>query len=346
MSMVCPKCNAPFGQNLQCVSCGTRLLDQAARASARTDLDLPEDSEPWQHTPLGRILVGLFLAQGLAYSLRLLLSAALQGGEHAPDPLWTALSGLIVLQLILALGLLVGGALAGAGQERGTLLGSVVGLANGFVSVIVQQLSGDPVTQVLLYGQPILHLTLGAVGGMIGTWIWKPLPALKLANPPGELQRNLRPARRNPVLSAPVSWGRVLLASVVVLAGVFWPKAVLQMILDAGQGNLALSTHLQAQLVTWEITGLIVFLGAGFAGANSISGLKQGLCVGAMASLFFLAAVVGGRDANLDQIVFTLSVVWALSVAGGWFGGRLFPLVAGRTRRRALRWFRLSRADG
>jgi hypothetical protein len=306
---------------------------------------LPESGEPWQHTALGRILVGLLLAQGLAFGLRMLVSAGLAASDGAPNPLWTALAGLVLLQLIQGLCLLVGGALAGAGQPRGALLGSVVGLANGFVSIIVQELSGDPVTEVLLYGQPVLHLAFGALGGVLGTWIWKPLPHMSLAEPLGDARKNLRPVRRNPILSAPVSWGRVLAGTGVVLAGVFWPKAVLDVVLDASQGTMALNTHLQAQLVTWEITGLIVLLGAGLAGTNSVSGLKQGICVAAMGSLFFLAAVAGGRQANLEQILFTLFAITGLSMAGGWFGGRLFPQVAGRLGRKGLNWWHLSKAQ-
>jgi len=35
-------------------------------------------------------------------------------------------------------------------------------------------------TAITLYGQPALHLALGALGGLIGTLIWKPLPIIQV----------------------------------------------------------------------------------------------------------------------------------------------------------------------
>ena len=65
------------------------------------------------------------------------------------------------------------------------------------------------------------------------------------------------------------------------------PPSLLASVLDASQGKMSLNSHMQAELVTWEITALMVALGAGLAGAGTANGLKQGLCVaiGAIAVL-------------------------------------------------------------
>jgi hypothetical protein len=282
--------------------------------------------------------VGLLLAQGLAYGLRMLCNAGLQvTTEEMPPDVWATLTGLILLQGLQGIGLLVGGGLAGAGQPRGVLLGSAVGLVNGFVALMLQHINGEPVTEVLLYGQPILHLAFGTLGGLVGTLIWRPLPSLSLASPPGEASPKRLPAPPHPVWAAPVSWGRVVLGIVVVLAGVFWPKVILSFVLEASNGKMSLSTHLQAELVTWEVSALIVLLGAGLAGATAFSGFKQGLCVGIGATLCLIAAQLGGRSLSLEQTVLSLFGILTLSVVGGWFGGQLFPPVVASRRRKGLR---------
>jgi hypothetical protein len=325
MSMVCPQCRGLFEQQRQCPNCGVRLLPQAASPSVLPATGLPSEGEPWQHTAVGRLLIGLILAQGLAYVLYTLCSAVLQAAGADAADFWRTMTGLVLLQAMQGVGLLVGGALAGAGQQRGTQLGSAVGLVNGFVFIILQQLMGDPVTEVMFYSQPVLHLAFGTLGGLAGVLIWKPLPVLTLASPPGPKQ-GPRPARPNPVLSAPVSWVRVILGSVIVLAGVFWPKPILVFLLGASRGQMGLSSHLQAEVVTWEVAGLIVLVGAGVAGISSASGLKQGLCVGLISDLFFLTICLGtGNLPALEQVVLTLLGVALLSLLGGWFGGQLFP---------------------
>src|SRR5262249_29947383 len=126
-----------------------------------------------------RMMVGLIMAQGLAYGLQQLLNAALRAtGEQTS--VWATLWGIVLLHGIQGFCLLVGGALCGAGKQRGTLYGSLVGLANGFIFLVVQRQSGDVLTEIALYGQPLLHMAFGALGGFVGTTIWKPPPPLQV----------------------------------------------------------------------------------------------------------------------------------------------------------------------
>jgi hypothetical protein len=334
MSTVCPQCHGLFDQHLQCPSCGTRPYNQAAARNSNPLL--AATGERWQDTALGRVAVGLVVAGGLAYGLRTLCNATVLGtGAGSPQALWTTLPGLLILQGLQGIGLLVGGALAGAGQRRGALLGSMVGLLNGFVAVILQQVNGEaPVTEVVLYGQPILHLAFGAAGGLLGTVVWKPLPPLIVASAPGEARKGGRPAYRSALVAAPVSWPRVLLGVAVVLAGSLWPKVILDFVLDASQGRMAVSSHLQAKLVTWEVSALVMLLGAGLSGVGAFSGLKQGLYVGVGAGLAFAAVQLGAQRMALEQALFTVFLIAGLSAAGGWFGGKVFPPIASFPRRR------------
>jgi hypothetical protein len=334
MSNLCPQCNGLCDQHGQCPACRTRFFSSGPAPTPA----LTAQGEAWQDTAVGRLFVGVLLAQGLAYGLRLLCNAGLLVTvEEVPLDVWATLTGLILLQGLQGVGLLVGGALASAGQARGVLLGSAVGLVNGFLSLVLQRLNGEPVTEVLLYGQPILHLAFGTLGGLVGSLIWSPLPPLTLATPPGQAGAKDQAARPHPLWAAPVAWRRVVLGTVIVVAGVFWPKVILGVVLDASQGKMSLSTHLQAELVTWEVSALIVILGAGLAGATACSGFKQGLFVGVGAILFLAAAQVGGHSQGMEHTVLSLLGIVTLSVVGGWFGGQLFPPLQGGRRRRSLR---------
>jgi hypothetical protein len=304
--------------------------------------------EGWQHTALGRVCVGVILAQGLAYGLRMFCTAAASVSDDEASTVWAGLYGLILLQGLQIVGLLVGSGLAGAGQARAALLGAAVGLLNSCVVLILQAVNGEPVTRLDLYGQPLLYLVVGLAGGCAGRIIWRPLPTLRLASPPGAM-KNLKSqsARALQTLNAPVSWMRVLLGTGIVLIGVFWPKAILDFILEAGHGKITVSTHLQARLVTWEVMALFAVLGAGLAGTNTFSGAKQGICVAIAASLCFLAVQLGrGRALAGDQVLLTLVVLLVLGLVGGWFGGALFPPVVSRARRRGSGAVALTRADG
>src|SRR3954451_15976025 len=109
MSMVCPQCNRAFEQQLNCPECGGRLLFQANTRATASD-DSGSDLTQWQQTPWGRMLVGLILAQGLAYGLQQLFTAGfLASGEHSSR--WASLSGVALLHGLQGACLLVGGAL-------------------------------------------------------------------------------------------------------------------------------------------------------------------------------------------------------------------------------------------
>src|SRR5438874_2011268 len=95
-----------------------RIVARARRRGNGAAADAP--------TLWGRLLIGLILAQGLYYCGRQLCNAAFLAAD---EPDWSAgLRGLAILQAWQAAGLLVGGAIAGAGQSRATLVGALLGL--------------------------------------------------------------------------------------------------------------------------------------------------------------------------------------------------------------------------
>jgi hypothetical protein len=288
----------------------------------------------WGQTPWGRILVGVILSQGLFYGLRHLCTAGLMvGGDAAAQGVWSTLYGLIFLQVIQALCLLFAGMLAGAGGRQGIVFGAIVGVWNGVMSVIVQGIGGVPYTAVTLVGQPILHVAFGAAGGFLGSSIWKPLPILVGPASP-QVAPPLIPVRlRQPLFAGPFAWGRILLGTALAIAGAVWAKVILGMVLDASNGALDITDHLQARLVTWEVAGLAMLVGSAVAGAGTSNSLKQGLCVGLAASAVLLGFRIGARHSAPYELLLTVGCAVSLALAGAWFGGSLFPPVVSTPRR-------------
>lgn len=338
MSMVCPQCSQVYEQQERiCPTCSVQLLffAQMAPASA-TPLPAHEDNGRWQHTALGRIAVGIILAQGLALGLKQLLTAGLlAGGENSAAALWGSLTGLVLLHSLHALGLFVGGALAGAGQQRGTVFGALAGLGSGMVFLALMPATTQLLPEGSHFAQPLLHLVFGAIGGWVGKTIWKPTPIFSVPQP-----KSLIPAPalyEMRWLSGPVSWGRVVIGATLMACGIVWSNMLLNWMVDASRGTLALTTHFQAKLVSAEIAGLTMMVGAAFAGATTWNGAKQGLCVGIGGAVLYAGFQLANPKTQLETAVFAVSCMIGLGLVGGWFGGQLFPpLGSGRRTRRII----------
>jgi hypothetical protein len=321
---------------MHCRDCGCQLQYQANNLEGTPVPALmppPDVADQWQHTPWGKMLVGLLLAVGLSFGLQQLCTAGLLvGGETVGPGLWGTLWGLVLLHSLQGLSLLIGGAITGAGQARGPLYGSLVGLISGGVFLALQRHQGDGQPDAILFAQPVLHVILGMFGGMIGKFIWKPAPTIALATGVQASARSSASATTH-VFTGPIHYGRVFMGIFVVVAGVVWSNVILEYVLRASHGNLAISSHLQARLIGWEIAALTTLLGAGLAGATTLNGLKQGLCVGVGAAVVILGIDIGSTKLVLESLILMLASVFILSLAGGWFGGQLFPPLAARRRR-------------
>lgn len=325
MAMVCPQCSRSFDRQWNCPECGARLQFQTefGRSSEPPELEGHATSQ-WQETPWGRMAVGLLLSQGLAYGLQQLFTAGLiASGEEAS--VWRTLWGLVLLHALQGIGLLIGGAISGAGRRQGVLYGAFVGLLNGIIFLVVQNHAGETLTEIALYGQPLLHMAFGALGGLIGTTIWTPIPSVQV--PEVESKPVAVPVPTWKFLAGPIYPGRVCLGTIVVVVGAVWSNFILNWVVDASRGTLEVRSHLQAQLLGWEITALATLFGAGLAGVSTLNGFKQGLCVGVGASLIMIGIHLGTPRITLETTVFLVGCIMTLSAVGGWFGGSLFPPV-------------------
>jgi hypothetical protein len=342
MPLVCPQCQQTYDQHSVCPLCNVVLLYHTQNLQTDSSSVHAEPATPqWQQTPWGKILIGLILAQGLSHGLRQLLTAGLLVGGDDPD-VWSTLWGLVILHSIHGISLIIGGALTGAGQSRGIVFGAIVGLANGVLTLFMMGRFSEPPTSLLVYAEPLIHLATGMLGGALGMLIWKPAPKIPLLE--GSSSTPVAPSRFEVGLGrlfvGPIYVGRVCAGAFVVVIGVVWANAILEFLLRASQGTLATNSHLQARLVSMEISALVALLGAAFAGASTTNGLKQGLCVRLGASAVIMGLQMSNPNFALHAFILQLSGIVMVTLVGGWLGCQLFPpILRGSKRRRGLSYY-------
>jgi hypothetical protein len=298
---------------------------------------IPGQCRSWQNTPWVRIFLGVLLSQGLYYGLRQLFSAGFlaTGGDNPALVVWSTLSGILFIQVLQVLGLLAGGLLAGAGFRRGKYYGAMVGACNGILTVMVPSSSLSP-TIVVLVGQPLLHTAFAALGGLIASQIWKAPPQVEVCARRGAVPVFLSANRFVSLLAGPVAWGRVAAGSVLTVSGTVSANYILQALLDLSKGTLSISSHVQSQLVTWEVTALAMFVGSALAGSCTLNSIKQGLGVGIVTSMVLVFLRLGTPHCpwlNLGHAVFSALI---FGFVGGWFGGSLFPPLVSIPKKRGL----------
>lgn len=358
MLMACPRCNAAFEDRYHCPSCGIPLVATGSSPEGNSGI---YGRPRWQQTAWGRAWVGLLLAQGLYYGLWQLSTAAILALVEEPVRAiwWNTTAGGVLLYSLLAISLIIGGMMAGAGQRRSLLYGAILGFLNGLIFVVVPK--DRPLSGWELYAQPLFQALLGMVGAWIGSLIWKPIlplsaaPPLSATPPPlGRLDLKSAMGSNTPMFAGPVHWVRVMFGIILAILGSFWANRLLQWILHPDTGfNLESQYH--AKFVTWEISILTLLLGAGLAGAGSRSGAKQGLLVGlgvtagllgiyhqsggltlpAPSLIFELMHVRLELTPQAQTITYTAVVVVPLALIGGWFGSQLLPPLSPTRRRKS-----------
>jgi hypothetical protein len=326
MAMYCPQCSNVFEQRLQCPSCGVRLIVLESRRRRRS---LVLFAQGWQHTSWGRVFIGLFLAQGLFYGLRHLLTGIIltvQGQGSVQEALAT-LPGLVGVQVLQVLALLLGGMLAGAGQRSGVLLGLLLGVLNGVVAVVAQQWPATASHSFLpAYYQPLIQAFVGGLGGWIGCTVWKPLSVLLGPEQANVKAKPVIPLPSTPLFAGRVHWFRSVFGSLFAIVGSLSATYLLEHVVLVSNDSLVTDSYWQEKVVTWEIKALAMLLGGALAGACTANGFKQGLVVGFLSGLAVSAALFL-RTPNLKIAGLTMVSSLSLSIAGGWFGSQLFPPV-------------------
>jgi hypothetical protein len=326
--MFCPSCSRSYDDEIKCPRCAVQLVSEKSR-------DDPDDPLPphWSRNPWGRTILGVILAQGLFFIIHELVAAGkIAVGDDAGGT-WATLSALLTVQALQLVALLMGSMLAGAGQKNGPVYGSFVGVWSGIFSVLIQSLQGEQVTAIDFYSQPILHTVFGGVGGLLGSWIWKPASAYLAVDIRSQLPKPSAEFLAG-VLAGQISWVRVGGGLVIAVGGFVWADAILAFVLKTSDGRMSIRTSMQQTLMTYEIMGLALFLGGTIAGMSTWNGTMQGLWVGLLSAALLVGIRIGYSDSwDLNYNVILSGAVLFLCTLGGTFGAKLLPPVVKQSNR-------------
>ena len=348
MQLYCPACKTVAPAAERCARCGERLVAPSELTSLSRD-QLADPPDLLDTTALGRVVVGVVVALGLAVSFRELsagvLAAVTSDGPPGPTADWPA----------RAVAILVGALLAGAGRTNGVAAGGLTALTCVALMLGTDSLAALKTTQAewgVVAG--VCLLALGA--GRIGSTVWPavvPLPPSKLLSRGSSLiplkddQDGPRPIR--------FSWLRVTLGVAVAVIGFLCADGLrLGLRSLAGQG-LSLGSPGQVPVVDFVFGSLAVLAGGVVAGGGSGAGLRHGLAFGvATACGLALLAFLGKESAvvpltgllellghaaesprTASGLVAVLAALTVLGVVSGGFGGLLLPRLALKSRRRA-----------
>ncbi len=282
------------------------------------------------HSFVGRVVIGLLLAEGLYFGLRHLIQGFMLAtrGKEELETLLASWNGRVLMELLHLIPLLLGGILAGAGQKRAFLLGFLIGLLNSGLCLLLAVVLTHQAGVLSWYGQPLLQGVFGSLGAWLGSTIWKPLVISSLSVDAAKGNKNGSRRRQRSLLSGRIAWFRVGLGVLLAVAGSLWAEFLFQAALRASGGQFETASYQQDRIFVWEVKALAVLFGGALAGATTANGFKQGLFVGTGATLILM--LMPSSHATVVVAVMSVVSTFTLSIAGGWFGSQLLPPIIPR----------------
>jgi len=322
----------------------------------------------WQQTFWGRCLIGLLIAAGVYYVLLSLCAAVIAAAlaEPARTDWWKSVPGLFVQQTMQAVGVLIGGMIAAAGQRRGLRYGLIVGVYNCFLFLILEvMIFNHPMTPLQLVSIPVVQSVFGALGGFLGTRIWGGMDPVTVAPAAPALPATSvafrHPDHSKPLFAGPINWLHVGYGVAVMVLGVLMAAYILKQMIRSSEGRMTIESRNEARFFTAEISIFLVVIGGAFAGSNSKNGGKQGLVAAIFSSILLLTIYVPKGDVRLpaenlgfpmpmafdlpssdgpprhfelpgsellQNMICTIVSMILLGIMGGWFGSELLPPLA------------------
>ena len=318
------------------------------------------------------MIIGVLLALGSCYGLLQLCAASFVAlGPSTRDGGFSPATRLALFLGLQGLALLAGGVLAGAGQRRGAGLGAIVGVMSGMLLITAMLdgafsffdksfgkdllTPGSTIRNFTLYGLPIIHAICGAAGGLIGSFVWKPLSELDQAAigsaramaGTGNFSKAFRRIEHSKVSAwswtGSVAWGRVILGTAVAVGGAIWTKSIVSLAVLAFEGKLTIMTSWDEQISYGEVFSLSILVGGCIAGTNTFNGLRQGVYVGLCAAVALAVFFMNGSLKQSVPVVYPVISTLCLGPIGGWFGSELLPPIYRRPRRRKATFARWAR---
>jgi hypothetical protein len=298
----------------------------------------------WSQSILLRAILGLLFTAGLLFVFRRLTDAVIILAGMDMSAFWGSETGFYVWQPEHFVAVVLGTMLASAGRSNTMVLGAMLGLIVGFIVLLalpgLQMPINVDVWSLLYYILPVWSAAAGALGGKLGEIFWQP-PAEKDYRPTtAPLVEHETFGMLNYVRNAlfglvfaNIRWLRVLLASLIILAGLWYMNDLLNWLIRyiAGANYDPFQLGIQKRLMVNMVQGAVVIVCAALAGANSQHGLAHGFWVGVIVGVVNLLRYVlfpGPEPLDVTSILGEIGWVWLVSLLAGGFGAMVMPPMA------------------
>lgn len=292
----------------------------------------------WSHSYIIRMIIGLLVAAGLTFMLICLTELILTW--YSPvDLFWKSLAGFITWQCLEVVGVFLGGMMVAAGRNQMLILGILLGIMVGFLSLIVFPANTN-VAPSVYFLMPAWFMMAGAMGAMLGESLWHPqnrksiriLSNQTLAQ--DQQQITVSHLIRQAVLGmifASIHWLRVILAIMAILLALWYTHDVVNWILiKTGLTAWVAEVGLKKSWVETMVQVTVVILAATMVGAGTMHGIAHGFWTGVICGVLNLLLRVfvprqPGDELPVNDILWEVGWVFIVCIAAGGFGALVLP---------------------
>lgn len=355
MQLFCPACQAAFSGVSRCPRCSGLLLMPHEVAPDAPHRQADASPPPPSPTVAGRVMLGTTLSLGLYLGLCQLMTSLVLATQPDPAEWWMSLPGLATIYAAQAMAVVFGSMIAASGRPAGYALGLTVGAVCGTLFLGYELLTGAPARALVIYLQPPVLALLGLVAGIIGAWVWGPLPAIHVPVAMPSKLSSLHLATESRARRRPTAWPRVLAGAALMVIGVSVADPARLWLQKNSAGILQVQSMGQGEFITWQLATFLVLLGGVVAAAGTGAGIRHGLLAGALGGAGILGvnlkmdgglrpveywlewvALDGYPLTAFPSILATVGGVVVVALLGGWLGSSLLlPLAPPEMRRRA-----------
>lgn len=290
----------------------------------------------WTHRIIPRMVIGYCIIAVLHFSLWALVKgcvAALQGPQLIND--WSlSFWGYVANQACMCFAIMIGCMLSGAGKERAGSFGLFTAILYGFSHIFFGQFMASIDYNILIL-QPLWAAVFGTIGGNMGESIWHPPIArskssASASDSVGLVTRITLSLKAFAFAKLP--WWKIILASFIIMFGVFNARLIMEYFLRTTGLNLVDDINLRRPHLVLLLQFLIVFFSSVFAGVGSPHGFASGFWTGLIGSIGFMLLNVFFPDPKNplepNVVLMFIGGIFVLAVVGGILGASVAPPIS------------------
>ncbi len=293
----------------------------------------------WSHSYIIRIIIGLLVASGITLIL-IRLTEVILIWYTSIEGFWKSLAGFITWQLLEMVGVFVGGMMVAAGRNQMMMLGILLGIIVGFLTLIIFPTNTN-VPPMLYFAMPAWFTVAGAAGAWLGESWWHPQyrKSIRILSnrtlTQDQQQITVSQLIRHAVLGmifADIRWLKVIIAVIVILFALWCTHdAVNWVLLKSGLTGWVAEVGLKKSWVEMMVQISIVILAATFVGAGTTHGIAHGFWTGVICGVLnlllhvFIPRQVGDDVLPVNDILWEVGWVFLLCVSAGGFGALVLP---------------------